>query len=786
MRYIERTLHGGMMKRALLMGIGVVAAALGGCGGGSSDGVGSLSSPLRARLQPLADCNAVDGYLKEVALKEMNKALDEALSQFEKQPENYCYYGANYRGGGVADAQAGGAPPTSPSPSGGGGSEAGGAKSASTTNNQVAGVDEADFVKNDNKFIYAVANGSLHIIEAWPAPGMHALSKVKVEGTPRKLFVEGDRAFVYSSVPRPPEPNDPNDIDYGRSAPGGMSSPGGGISSNECTYGYGCDFTGDGHQTLVTVFDIADKTAPKSVRSIKLTGSLIAARRIGTGIHTVVSDPNVRFKGIKLWPEDVKCPLDTSSGSGSTGSGTATPSTGVAPRTIIGGDEPVDNGTGSSQMTSAQRADYVQRMRTAIAKLRTENEKIIREANVQERLPKVEDSVGGQPGSNALAQCGGFYRSSISDGEAFTTILSVDIKNDAGLNTSTIVSRPGAVYASGEALYMAVRHTRPADDQPWFEGHQDMEYLSTIHKFRIDQDFKETGYMASGIAKGHVLNQFSMDEKDGYLRFAASNGQVPSKDVHSTLSVLQQQGDDLEVVGKVDQLAPGEDIRSVRFDGERGYVVTFKKTDPLFVFDLKDPKNPLKKAELKIPGFSTYMHMLDDTHLLTIGYDADDQGRFAWFTGVMLQIFDVTDSQNPTLLHKEIIGTRGSSSEALTNHLAFNFFREKNLLGLPITVCEDSSGSTGGGSYGDTLTFSGLKVYNVTSQSGFSLVGGVTHPQDPNIDDRSLCSNWWTRASSDVKRSVFMDDIVFSISESRIKANSLANLGQDLAEVSLK
>ena len=130
-------------------------------------------------------------------------------------------------------------------------------------------------------------------------------------------------------------------------------------------------------------------------------------------------------------------------------------------------------------------------------------------------------------------------------------------------------------------------------------------------------------------------------------------------------------------------------------------------------------------AELKIPGFSTYMHMMDDEHLLTIGYDADDQGSFAWFTGVMLQIFDVSDPKNPRLTHKDVIGTRGSSSEALTNHLAFNYFAPKDLLALPMTICE---GSSGGGSYGTTMTFSGLMVFDVTAASGFSLRGKVRAP----------------------------------------------------------
>src|SRR6185369_10421548 len=101
-------------------------------------------------------------------------------------------------------------------------------------------------------------------------------------------------------------------------------------------------------------------------------------------------------------------------------------------------------------------------------------------------------------------------------------------------------------------------------------------------------------------------------------------------------------------------------------------------------------------SELKIPDFSTYMHMMDDTHLLTIGYDANDHGDFAFFDGVILQIFDVSDVQNPKLAFKEKIGTRGSSSEALADHHAFNYFAPKNMLAIPMTICEGG----GDGTYG--------------------------------------------------------------------------------------
>jgi hypothetical protein len=206
--------------------------------------------------------------------------------------------------------------------------------------------------------------------------------------------------------------------------------------------------------------------------------------------------------------------------------------------------------------------------------------------------------------------------------------------------------------------------------------------------------------------------------------------------------------------------------------------VTFKKTDPLFVLDLADPAAPRVRGELKIPGFSTYLHRLGPDHLLSIGYDAEDHDTFAYFQGVLIQVFDVHDETNPTLAWKQVIGTRGSSSEALTNHLAFTFFPKGDdpadgRLAVPMTICEASAG---GGSYGTQLTFSGLIVYDVAVATGIAELGRVAHPRGPGVS----CSNWWTDASSEVQRSYFLGDEVISISATRVKIDPLSALGTGL------
>jgi len=281
-----------------------------------------------------------------------------------------------------------------------------------------------------------------------------------------------------------------------------------------------------------------------------------------------------------------------------------------------------------------------------------------------------------------------------------------------------------------------------------------------------------------------VLNQFAMDEYEGNLRVASTNGYVPSPDVDSQITVLGETDHALVQLGIVEHIGPKEDIRAVRFDGPQGFVVTFKKTDPLFAFDLSDPTNPRVTGELKIPGFSTYIHLLDQTHLLSIGYDANDHDNFAFFDGVLLQIFDIADPTNPTLVQRYKIGTRGSSSDALTDHLAFNYFAPLKMLAVPMTICEGG----GDGTFGDVLTFSGLMLFDIDAQTGISEHGRVPYPV-PDLSTYNggnvSCSNWWTEASSDVKRSIFMERYVYAISDELLKVESVDALGTDLQSIDL-
>lgn len=700
------------MKRASILWAGLTIFGIG-CttATGSYDGPGDVGE-VSSALVPIASCGEVEDAIRESALTAMHAELNRSMWAAIEQLEYCDSWGYGAEDG--AQAGSGGASTGAPAPN-----DEGGASEVSGTNNQVAGVDEADFIKNDEQYIYVVSDGKLRIIDAWPAPDTHVVSETALDGEPRKLFVANDRALVYSAIGAP---------EYDGYYPG----------AGECTYGYDCDFTGDGTATKITVLDIADRSAPVVERQLELSGSYINSRRIGTSVFTVVHDGGTAFPGVRYYPDDFGYYCDP-------------------------------------DLTAFD-------ILLAFQELRQQNTDVIMSTPLGDWMPELYDSERAGPDGtmpNELASCEGFYRTPLGDGSGFITLLAVDLVDPSPLSASTVFSRPGATYASADALYLAVRQ-QPLGPY-WYTGMEGLSQASIVHKFALSTAPTAASYAASGVVKGAVLNQFAMDEHQDHLRIATTTGHVPDPDVHSTMTVLAHHGNVLLPVGKVDQIAPTEDIRSVRFSGDRAFVVTFKKTDPLFVFDLANPRQPKVLSELKIPGFSTYMHMMDDTHLLTIGYDADDQGDFAWFTGVLLQIFDVSDPLNPLLAHKEVIGTRGSSSEALNNHLAFNYFAPKDLLALPMTICE---GGSGGGDYGDLMTFSGLMVYDTTAVDGFHLRGRVEHPPSTGYDEAS-CSNWWTDASSQVKRSIIMDDYVFSVSTTSIKVNHLDDLPTDVAAVSI-
>ncbi len=300
-----------------------------------------------------------------------------------------------------------------------------------------------------------------------------------------------------------------------------------------------------------------------------------------------------------------------------------------------------------------------------------------------------------------------------------------------------------------------------------------------IHKISLDG----FAYIGKGEVAGHALNQFSMDEHNGYFRIATTQGQLggwgrmmPGQQATSSnVFVLDS---NLETVGKLEGLAPGESIYSARFMGNRAYLVTFKKVDPFFTLDLADPKNPKVLGKLKIPGYSDYLHPYDENYIIGLGKGAvaAEEGEFAWYQGVKLSLFDVRDIENPKEVAKFEIGDRGTDSYALQDHKAFLFSKSRNLLVIPVTLAEIDRSKYAGelplSAYGD-YTFQGAYVFSLSPENGFALLGRITHS---DLDEaKKMGDYYWS--NSNVKRTLYMDNNLYTVSDQYVKANDLGTLG---------
>ena len=264
-------------------------------------------------------------------------------------------------------------------------------------------------------------------------------------------------------------------------------------------------------------------------------------------------------------------------------------------------------------------------------------------------------------------------------------ILTVDGNNDFALTDSLGVVTDGqTVYASTDRMTIAT--PRYPEWDPQTGQMKDGEKLWTaLHNFDIT-DRSEARYVASGRVDGSLLSQYSLSEHNGNLR-VATTVQVGDdwNDTSNSVVVLAEEGSALVQTGRVDDLGNGEQIFAVRFQGDTAYVVTFRQTDPLYVIDLSDPNAPVTRGELKIPGFSNYLHPVGDGLLLGIGQDATDEGRQ---TGAQASLFDVSDPTNPLRIDTFALGGENSNSIVQWDARAFTYWAETNTAIVPVESWE--------------------------------------------------------------------------------------------------
>lgn len=505
----------------------------------------------------------------------------------------------------------------------------------SGTNVQVRGVEEADIIKTDGTYIYAITGNTLAIVQASPPESARVLASRQFSGTPQYLYQYGNRLVLITETEEPEEYWD-------------------------CGTGPCRNYPLTPVRTGIFIFSVEDPANPSLVREIKMDGRYEDSRMIGPVLYSISTGTVDPYAGAITFPE-----IDDSA------AGTATPRV--------------------------------------------------------------------------------YYFNATDNEYALTTIGSVDVSANEPVRAKTfLIGSAGTVYVSPARLYIAVPEI--VNFRSGKTGG-----MTSIYAFSLDDG--EFSYAARGTVEGTLLNQFSLDEYGGYLRVATTQqGWTRGQSARSsTVSVLNRQ---LDTVGTLAGLAPGETIYAARFMGDRLYLVTFRETDPLFVIDLSNPGHLKVLGELHIPGFSQYLHPYDATHLIGIGKES------TW-GGLKIALFDVTDVHNPHLVDEEKLGGYGSDSEVLRDHRAFLFDREKSLLVLPARIVEPAVSPRADG----TSEWSGAYVFKVSPDRGFSLNGTVVHHRGPR------------EPGTDVRRSLYIDNVLYTMSPEKIVLSDLANATHLIGEV---
>jgi uncharacterized secreted protein with C-terminal beta-propeller domain len=285
-------------------------------------------------------------------------------------------------------------------------------------------------------------------------------------------------------------------------------------------------------------------------------------------------------------------------------------------------------------------------------------------------------------------------------------------------------------------------------------------------------------FEAKGSVAGYILNQYSMDEYNGYFRLATTTQKETTRNAVYVLN------SNLTTVGDVrlENAEVREIIQSVRFMGDRAYVVTFEMKDPFFVLDMSNPASPKVAGKLEIPGYSSYLHLFDADHVIGLGMENST---------VKLSLFDVRSINSLTEMAKYIIEGDWTYSEALNDPKAFLFDKAKELLVIPVSitrygVVEGDPGAVNATRKEAGIAFStqnywqGAYVFKLTLTGDFELRGGVTH-QDNSTNQQDY---WYGDYSKNVNRALYIEDTLYTVSNAKVKLNSLTDL-TEIAEIKL-
>jgi uncharacterized secreted protein with C-terminal beta-propeller domain len=404
----------------------------------------------------------------------------------------------------------------------------------------------------------------------------------------------------------------------------------------------------------------------------------------------------------------------------------------------------------------------------AVATATTRNRAVVQSSRARSWLPgaTLRNVRTGARSTRSLVQCRHVSRPASFSGLGTLTVLTIDL--DKGLqpvDSDAIVTDGQTVYASPQRLVVATQRwaNRPTPDRPDVV----VNGLTTaLHTFDISLR-ERTEYRASGEVPGFLLNQWSLSEHKGLLRVAST--EMPSwftgnaqDESESAVTIFREEAGRLVSVGRVGDLGRGERIYAVRFMGDTGYVVTFRQVDPLYTLDLTDPAQPRKLGELKILGFSSYLHPVGEELLLGIGQDASEEGRVL---GSQLSLFDIADLRNPSRLHQKTIGP--GSSEAEYDHHAFLYWPAKQLTVLPVQSYAAQPG--------DLVPFGGVIAYRVGRTAGIQELGRIAHLVEAGTD---AAGTIFPGGVVPIRRSLVVGTTLLTVSDAGVKANSLDTLAE--------
>lgn len=670
----------------------------------------------------------------------------------------------------------------------------------SKTNLQVEGVDEADIVKTDGEYLYIISNGRFIIVDAKDPANMKIVSQIqylyinepaKNTKTPIEMLLDEKNNHMillsYSYDDRYTKAMlTKAAAESSETKPGTADGASKDMAIAPDYYFYGQQ------NVLAQVIDLNEIAKPTVIREFLQEGYYLSSRRIDEYVYIVTNkyiytygdDFNKEFyiPAIKdsaasndwemLPVEDIS--VVPNQGDNSflliSSLNTNDQQSSVNTKAILGAGQNIYASTTNIYIASARYTYDQTSVKTGDAAQTTTKEGFAT-TQIEEAVNEpANDGEGNATEGNSGAE----------DSDTVTEDKADSITATNGKQTAPDEKMDKtAVTTTGETIVEPVKDVFQVYDPPVYKSFTD------IYRFAINKgDVTEKG---SGVVPGYILNQFSMDEHNGYFRIATTTGDSWRQDQYTSMNNVYILDSDLKITGKLEGLASRETIKSARFLGNKAYLVTFRTVDPLFVLDLSNPQNPVVKGELKVPGYSEYLHPIGEDLVVGFGKDAVEVDNMAYYLGMKISVFDVSDVSNPREISTMKFGDRGTNSEVTYNHKALLYSKEKNIIGFPITIYEvPESQKNIRFAYGMPV-FTGYIILGLTSDNKLYEKGRVSHytleipkgyPSDPELKNEDWAvydKLYQSEYLYHVYRGMFIGDTLYTVSNAFVKATSLAD-----------